>query len=342
MEWKAAMVKADRTVAVSGLGSIGSQHIRALATIAGVRVVAFDPDPALRKKAAAEQAVETTSASFDELIGIGPDAVVLAGPDHTHIPQLRLSVAAGIPALVEKPLAASAAEAGQYGSTLSDATSPILVGYVLRHRLVVQQLRDLIQRGTIGRPTSVQVMLGAYNTITAAASRFARPESDRLYRDYSHEWDYLRWIFGPVTRVLAVARTAEDVPHVEQPNLVDAMLELSSGVMAACHIDYVEPRGLRTMHVVGTGGSIFADIGAGALTVRAAGHQGEEHYRWAEPASGPLTRQAQHLLAVAAGEHQPLVSYSDGLAALQVAEALRDSAERQNWLPVADQHSDHR
>ena len=321
-------------VGVCGLGSIGTQHARILAELPDVEVVGYDADPARGAALQADGHVHAAVATLAELIDARPAAIVLAGPDHTHMAQLQATVAAGVATLVEKPIAGSYAEALTHRAAIAGSGVPVLVGYVLRHRPVLQAVRRHVLDGAIGRPTSAHVMLGAYSTIVVARSRFATAEPDRLYRDYSHEWDYLRWIFGPVARVLAVARTATDVTHVEHPNLVDAMLQHERDVVVSCHLDYVEPRGLRTVHIVGTGGSLFADIGTGHLRLRRAGADADEVRDMAEPPAAALRRQAVHLLDVAAGRAEPIISFDDGLAALQIAEAVRDAAGTGAWLGV--------
>ncbi|PZF86694.1 Gfo/Idh/MocA family protein [Jiangella anatolica] len=325
-------------VAVSGLGSIGRQHLDVLVGRPGVRVVAFDPDPELRERAN-ERGVERTVDDFGALLDLRPDALVIAAPDQFHLPQLEAAAGRGIPTLVEKPLAPSTADAADAAGRIRATGTPVLVGYVLRHRPVVRAVRSALADGLVGEPTSFQVMLGAYGTITAAVSRFATPEPDRLYRDYSHEWDYLRWFFGPVTRCLAVARTVRGVPHVEEPNVVDGLLTHVGGVTGAFHLDYVEPRGTRTIHVVGTGGSLLADVGRGTLTLRRAGEDADRLQSFAEPPAAALGRQLDHLLEVAAGAAAPLVGLDDGLAALAVADALRASAASGDWTAVESDRS---
>ena len=324
----------QRLVAVSGLGSIGTQHVHALGGSEDVAIVAFDPDQALREAARSAPGVRDTVADFEQLLAYEPDALVIAGPDHVHLAQLRSAVTAGIPTMVEKPLAASWMEAADARRWLMATAVPVLVGYVLRHRTVVREARLRLQQGAVGTPTSFQVLLGAYGTITAAASRFATPEHGRLYRDYSHEWDYLRWCFGPITRCLAVARTVEEVAHVEQPNVVDGLLECATGVVGSFHIDYVDPVGVRRLQVIGTNGSMIADIGRGIITVRGPGSAADEEQSFSEAPSVVLARQAAHLLAVADGEQLPVVGIEDGLAALATSDALRRSAETRTWVDV--------
>lgn len=328
------MTGARPLVAVSGLGSIARQHVAAFRSLGGVGVIAFDPSADLRATALANGSVDAAYATFDELLDASPAALVIAAPDFAHLEQLELAASRGITTLVEKPLADSHAAALAAVPRVDATGVPALVGYVLRYRRAVEAARQLVLDGAIGTPVSFQVMLGAYGTITAAASRFATPENDRLYRDYSHEWDYLRWIFGPVREVIAEARTTREVPHVESPNLVDGLIAMEAGVTGSFHIDYVEPRGTRTLHIVGTGGTVFADIGRGTVEVRAAAEDGIRQYSYAEPASAPLARQAAHLLAVAAGTEEPRVTLRDGLAALATTDALIRSAASRSWTAV--------
>jgi predicted dehydrogenase len=322
-------------VAISGLGSIARQHAAAFGRIPGVERIGFDPSERMREAALADGVVERVAGTLDDLLDAAPDALVIAAPDPWHVEQLRAGVAHNIPTLVEKPLADSLESAADAARELAGSGVPVLVGYVLRHRRVVETVRTLVAEGAIGDVASFQVMLGAYGTIPAAASRFATAEPDRLYRDYSHEWDYLRWILAPVTAVTAVARTVGVPGHLESPNTVDALLELESGIVGAAHIDYVEPAGTRTLHVAGTEGVLFADIRHGRISLRRAGEGHERRYDLAESPAEPLARQAAHLLDVAAGDAEPRVTLADGVAALAVADALARSATTRAWTPVA-------
>lgn len=316
----------DVTVAVSGLGSIGYQHVAALSARPETRVIGFDPDPELRSRAAALGHVAEVTGDFPSLLDRGPDALVIAGPDEVHAEQ---AVAGrGIPTLVEKPLGPSYAAARDLAERLSGA--PVLVGYVLRYREAVRIVRDVLAGGDLGEPVSCHVMLGAYGTITAAASRFDRPSPGRLYRDYSHEWDYLRWFFGPIAECHAVERTVEGVPHVETPNAVDGMLSFADGLVGTFHLDYLEPCGLRVFQAVGTGGSLLADLGRGEVIVRSAGVDHERRYACPEPPSAALRRQLDHLL----DGTPPRVGVADGVAALAVAEAVAEAARTRSWVPV--------
>lgn len=321
-------------VAVSGLGSIGRQHVRALASRGDVRIAVFDPAAELREQARAMPGVTDVCATFDELLDREPEALIVAGPDHVHLDQLAQGLRRRVPTLVEKPLAPSYGEAAEAAAGLRATGVPVVVGYVLRHRAAVRTVHRLLTEGAVGDPVSFQVMLGAKQTIAAAVNRFATPETGRLYRDYSHEWDYLRWFFGPVSRAFARARTIDGVGHDEAPNAVDGLLEHASGVVGAVHIDYVEPYGVRTLHVVGTGGSIVADLRRGLVTVRDRSADEERRFVQPEEPGVGLRNQADHLIEVAQGKASPVVGLDDGIAALAVVDALQRSADTDRWTPL--------
>jgi predicted dehydrogenase len=328
-----------RTLGVSGLGSIGRQHLEAALRMPDLRVVAYDPVPALRAQAADRAPERVTCVDdIDALIAAAPDAVVIATPDEVHLDQLLRAADAGIPALVEKPLAPTAEAARAARPALRATGTPILVGYVLRHRPVLQRVRALLADGAIGTPTGFQILLGAYETLTRAVSRFDTAAPDRLYRDYSHEWDYVRWLFGPVRSVFAHARTERVVERVQEPNAVDGLLR-TDRVVGSFHIDYLETPGGRTLSVIGTDGRIVADLGiTGRITRSARDADTVEHHPLT--AADALAAQLRHLLDVADGTAAPIAGPDDGIAAVAVADAAIASAASGTWADVAGSTGD--
>lgn len=176
-------------VGVSGLGSVGQQDLAAFGQIPRIRLIALDANPACRDKAGTRPTADQVAADFDKLLDAEPDAPVIAGPNQVHAPQLPAAARRRIAVLVENPVAADLTQAG---AAAADGI-PALVGYVLRHRLVVQRTQQLLAEQTIGQPVTTHAALGSYHTSEAAVSAFAIAEPNRLYRDYSYQWDYLRW-----------------------------------------------------------------------------------------------------------------------------------------------------
>ena len=85
---------------VLGQGSIGRRHAAHLLDV-GLRVAAYDP---VRAPAPGVEACASEAAAL-----AGADVCVVASPSSEHERHARLALEAGVPVLVEKPLALDAA-----------------------------------------------------------------------------------------------------------------------------------------------------------------------------------------------------------------------------------------
>src|SRR5678816_4211963 len=78
------------------------------------------------------------------------DGALIATPNHTHKDIALACLNAGIPCLVEKPLATSVADAGAICVAAERAGKTLAVGYTTRFRDEVPLLRDLLQSRHFG------------------------------------------------------------------------------------------------------------------------------------------------------------------------------------------------
>ena len=315
---------------VCGLGSIGRRHLRLVSERPDVRVHAFDPaydECDVADLGGAEVIVEP---SFERLLAGARDGVIIATPDASHAPLTQEACRRGVAVLVEKPVADSVVAAEAMERTADSTGVPVLVGHVLRHMTVVARARQLLLDGIIGTPVSFHATVGAYETLELATMRFAEQQAFRLAFDYTHEWDYLQHLLGPITRCTAVASTRGDLPLLEQPNVIDAILQLEDGLTGSVHLDYVERDGARRARIVGDRGVVAVDLRAGLLTVT--GDDRPDHTeRLAEDRDTVFARQLDHFVDVVHGRAQPTVPIAEARRALAVAEAIRTACEHSTW-----------
>lgn len=88
---------------------------------------------------------------------MGLDGLVIASPDPSHRAQALAASEAGLPVLIEKPLAGNATDALAIARAVTDKRSGVLVGYVLRHFACMRQVATLLGQGRIGEVLSFQV-----------------------------------------------------------------------------------------------------------------------------------------------------------------------------------------
>jgi predicted dehydrogenase len=198
--------KRPLAVAVVGCGGVAQAKwlpaIRFLQTRSEPVAIAglCDIDAAARDKASALHAAPAF-ATLDALLAAGrPDLLLVLTPDGAHVPAARTAIAAGVPALVEKPLARSLPEAHELcrfaersGVLLASvANKRFSPPYALAHALVAE-----------GRLRSAPSLFFGKFTL-------GYPYVDILYSGTIHLLDLALWFMGPVRRISALGRTGAD------------------------------------------------------------------------------------------------------------------------------------
>ena len=137
-------------VAVIGVGHLGRHHARILSTLPGVELVAVVDT----NRARAEEIARTVNAQplFDarDLLDVGSglsrivDAVTIAVPTELHRAIALPFLSAGVPVLVEKPMARSVEEADELIAAAAKAGVALAVGQTERFNPAVEAARSLL------------------------------------------------------------------------------------------------------------------------------------------------------------------------------------------------------
>jgi predicted dehydrogenase len=130
-------------IAVIGVGHLGRHHARILASLPGAELVAVvDKQPA---RAAEIAAANGTSPFVDYRDVLGQvDAVTLAVPTELHREIALPFLSAGVPVLVEKPIARSLEEADEMIAAAARARVALAVGHTERFNPAVAKARALL------------------------------------------------------------------------------------------------------------------------------------------------------------------------------------------------------
>ena len=130
-------------VAVIGVGYLGRHHARILSTLPGAELVAVvDTNQARAEEIAAAHATRPFT-DYRAVIG-QVDAVSIAVPTELHRDIAVPFLSAGIPVLVEKPMARSLAEAEAMIAAARDAGAALAVGHTERFNPAVEAARPLL------------------------------------------------------------------------------------------------------------------------------------------------------------------------------------------------------
>lgn len=317
--------EARTRVLVAGLGSIGQRHARLLAERDDVDLLLCDR--LTDRLAAARPFLRRPAAEFTayaHALAARPDVVVLCTPNPLHTPMGLLALAAGADLLVEKPIADTVAEARQLVQAADSAGRRLHVGYMLRFDPGLRLLKQQVEAGAVGRLCGGRAMVGSYVTLLNSVERDKETRPGSLVLDYTHEIDYLRWLFGEVAHVQAAGATLGTRERQAFPNLFQALLRMESGALVQLHLDYLQFPQRRTLEILGDDGALAYDLMTGEIRHFASGRD----HRWTSHDVPPIAQRVDDLFRA---EHAavlrcrregaaPTVTGADGLATLAVAE----------------------
>jgi predicted dehydrogenase len=203
-------------VAVVGVGDFGRNHVRVLRELPDVDLVGIvDANPA-RAAAIAQEFSVPILKDLDALAG-RVDAATVAVPTIDHARVGSRLLASGIDVLIEKPMAASLAEADQLIATASRHNRILQVGHLERFNPGITAVRKVITR-----PLFFEVhRLGIFTPRSL--------DIDVIYDVMIHDLDILLWLVGePVIDLKAVG-----IPVVtSKVDIAHARLEFAGGAVA--------------------------------------------------------------------------------------------------------------
>jgi predicted dehydrogenase len=342
-------------VAVAGAGIIGLAHMGAARKSATVALSAIvDPSPAA--KAHADDAGVPLYGSLAELFATDkPDGVVLATPNQLHVAHALACIAAGVPMLLEKPIAQTVAEAETLVRAADEANAKILIGHHRAHSPIMAKAREVVGSGVLGRLVSVigSAMFFKPDHYFVDAPWRKEPGAGPILLNMIHEVHNLRMLCGEIAAVQAFASHAVRGFPVEDTVAIN--LRFANGALGTFMLSdtaasaksweqtsqenkaYPSHDDEDCYVIAGTHGSLSMP------TMRMKTYPRNQDRSWWKPfevgvvgmvRDDPIKQQMEHFGAVVRGEAAPLVSARDGLANLRVTEAIVAAAKSGTTMEV--------
>ncbi|GGP80997.1 Gfo/Idh/MocA family protein [Saccharothrix coeruleofusca] len=211
-------------IGVAGVGRIGTMHATNLAGLPEVdEVLLFDPAPGRAEAASARLPGTRAVGDLDTLLA-ACDGVLLATPTTTHPALLRAALAAGVPTLCEKPIAAHVDEMRALIAEVEASGVEVLVGFQRRFDPAVAELRRRLRAGEVGEVYLVR----ALGNDARPPDPAYLPRSGGIFRDLLiHDLDAVPWLVGePVVEVYASGSVLVDRAFADADDVDNAVVLL--------------------------------------------------------------------------------------------------------------------
>ena len=246
-------------IGVAGLGRIGWEfHARTLSKHADFSLVAVADTDANRRREAEQSCGCAAYAAFDDMVADGElEAVVVATPTHLHRDMAVRALRAGLHVLIEKPMAASHADASAIVRAAADAHRVLTTYQPGRLAASFQHLLRIVCAGRIGRVCWAQ--RGMFNYARRNDWQSLREFGGGMLNNYgAHGLDQLLQLVGyDVERVFCQMQIVASLGDAE--DVVKAVFTTAGGAVGQLDINQASAVRPYELTVWGTVGAIVQE-----------------------------------------------------------------------------------
>lgn len=331
-------------VAQIGYGYWGPNLLRNLQALPSVEVCAVgDINPQQLVKLSRSSNVFRTTTAVEELLDDPTiDAIVIATPAASHFELTYRALTAGKHALVEKPLAMTAADGARLVKLAEENGLVLLVGHTFLYNTAVRRLKQYLEEGELGDVFylySQRLNLGR-----------VRQDVNALWNFAPHDISIILYLLEQTPEEVSARGFCCLQQGIE--DVVFMTLAFRNGMGAHVHISWMDPQKVRRMTVVGSRKmAVYDDVSTDAKikiydrgVERIPNSESPRDFQtFAEfqllPRRGdivipaldfpePLQLECQHFIDCILEGKRPLTDGQHGLDVVRVLEAAQHSLEK--------------
>jgi predicted dehydrogenase len=313
-------VTARLPVGVLGVGALGQHHARHLAGLDDVRLVGvYDVDAARATKIAGELGT-VAFRDMDSLLA-QVEAVTVAVPTPAHADVGLRALSRGVPVLMEKPLAATLAEADDLIAEARRRQVQLQVGHIERYNRAIRAAEAYLD----GPRYIESLRLAPFQP---------RGTDVAVVLDLMiHDLDLVLHLTGSVATEVRASGLPVLSPHLD---IANARVEFANGAVALATASRVARERVRRLRLFQPNGYFSLDLATGGgefMRVRAGWQPGTgreladvvERIELAAPEADALSLELQSFVHAIRGEREVVVRGEEGRAALELALRVADA-----------------
>jgi len=321
-------------IGLLGAGQMGRCHAGILARSGGVEIVgALDADAGRAESLAATHGGRVVP-DLERLLELQPDAVFVCTPNTEHADAACALLERGIHVFCEKPMATNLDDARRVVEAAEASSARLQVGFNRRFAPVYAAARRRLEHGFVVDAAHVKINRGELERPRWVGDRSLT--GGFLYESTIHLLDLMRYLLGEIDAVRALGRSN----RYDETDDYAMLLEFESGLVATfhscAHAGWMPP--CESVELYGDRASLVTeavdklrflpglDWPVEALDCRTVSFE----ERWGYEAEDTA------FLAALDTESEPAVTAHDGLRAVMLIEAVRQSVLAQGKRVMLD------
>ena len=309
-------------VAVIGTGFWGRNHARVYRELPSTELVGICDVNAERAKIVAGQFdAKAYTSSSRMLKNKEIDAVSICTWSTVLAKEAFKALKAGKHVLVEKPMATNTRQAEQLIKTAEENALHLTVGFLMRFIPGLQHIRKAVEKKEIGELVCV--------TAKRVSQWPERIGDVGVVKDTAiHDIDVMRYISNE-SPTSVYAKTGS-MRHRQFEDYAQLMLTYEDEKSAFIESNWLTPYKTRTLTVTGSDAIMRLDYITQDLWIESAKESLQPRYPFQEP----LKLELQHFAECITEKKKPIITGSDGLEALTIAEAALQSSARNRMIKL--------
>ncbi len=307
-------------VGVLGVGALGQHHARHLAGLNDVRLVGVHDRDRTRATKVARELGTVAFADMDRLLD-QVEAVTVAVPTPAHAEVGLRALRRGVPVLMEKPLAATLAEADDLIAEAGRRQVQLQVGHIERYNRAIRAAEAYLDG-----PRYIE-------SLRLAPFQPRGTDVAVVIDLMIHDLDLVLHLTGSVATEVRASGLPVLSPHLD---IANARVEFANGAVALATASRVARERVRRLRLFQPNGYFSLDLATGSgefMRVRAGWQPGTgreladvvERIELAAPEADALSLELQSFVRAIRGEHDVVVRGEEGRAALELALRVADA-----------------
>ena len=319
-----------RPILIAGLGSIGRRHLRNLLAMGVDNIILYRtgkstlPDDELKKF--------PTFSNLEDALRNNPIGVIISNPTSLHVPTAMMVAKANCHVLMEKPVSHTLENLTELQKIVSDNKLTFITGYQFRFHPALQRIEKWLCEERIGRIISTHVHWGEDVRNWHSWEDYSKSYSVRselgggVTLTLSHPIDYLRWIIGDVEKLYALTGACKCI-ETNADSIIQISLKFKNGPIGNIYLDYIEKPTKHTFSIIGERGSIHWDSTDGSASIFVGSTCAEKYQVPPNFERNTMFFDlVDHFMKCIDGTELPLCTLHDGVQALKIALAAKQSA----------------
>jgi predicted dehydrogenase len=325
-------------ILVVGCGSIGERHISNLKTLSADEIIACDTNSGrltmIKKKYDIHAYTDLQHAMTQKI-----DAVLVCTPPSTHIPIALKAIDYKAHVFIEKPMSDSLDGVDELIKRASKSGLIICVGYNFRFHQGLKLVKDMVDRGEIGKIFFARAEFGQYLPDWRPWQDYRQSYTAKkdlgggIILDGSHEIDYMRWLLGDAEEIFCFAGKISTL-EVETEDVAGILLEFKRGAIGEIHLDFVRHDYSRTCEIIGEKGTIKWSYQDRFVKVYSMDAKKWKTFDIKADPNDMYVQEMHHFINCVKIGEKPLIDGEEGKKTLEIVLLAKKSAETKEVIEV--------